>query len=82
MKLTFYGGAKMVTGSNYLLESGGHKILIDCGLHQGSNFCEQHNWEPFLYDPKEIEKVFVTHAHIDHIGRLPKLLKDGFRGTV
>lgn len=72
----------MVTGANYLLEIGGAKILIDCGLHQGSNFCERLNWENFPYDPKEIAAVFITHAHIDHTGRLPKLLKDGFRGKV
>ncbi len=78
----------MVTGSNYLLEipstgSGqATKILVDCGLHQGSAFCEALNFEPFPYEPKEIAAVFVTHAHIDHIGRLPKLFKDGFRGTI
>ena len=72
----------MVTGSSYLLESGGAKILIDCGLHQGGSFCEEHNFEPFPYNPKEIEAVFVTHAHIDHIGRLPQLVKAGFKGTI
>lgn len=82
MKLTFHGGARMVTGANYLLESGDTKILIDCGLHQGSNFCEKHNWEPFPYRPADIAAVFVTHAHMDHTGRLPKLVRDGFRGTV
>jgi len=82
MKLTFYGAAKMVTGSNYMLESGGEKILIDCGLQQGSSFCERQNFDPFEYDPKEISAVFVTHAHIDHTGRLPKLFKDGFRGKI
>src|SRR3989344_5191088 len=82
MHITFYGGARMVTGANYLLEHEGTRILIDCGLHQGSNFCEKHNWEPFPYDPKEITVVLVTHAHIDHTGRLPKLYKDGFRGSV
>lgn len=87
MKLTFFGGARMVTGANYLLEATSDRgqatrILIDCGLHQGSNFCEKHNWEPFPYDPKEIAAVFVTHAHIDHTGRLPKLVRDGFRGAV
>jgi metallo-beta-lactamase family protein len=82
MKLTFCGGARSVTGANYLLESNKTKILIDCGLHQGSNYCERHNFEPFLYDPKEIEAVFITHAHIDHIGRLPKLFRDGFRGKI
>lgn len=82
MKLTFHGGAGEVTGANYLLESGSTRILIDCGLHQGANFCEKHNWEPFSYDPKTVNAVFLTHAHIDHSGRLPKLIKDGFRGTV
>ncbi len=86
MKLTFHGGAQMVTGANYLLEASHNgqtvKILIDCGLHQGSRFCEKHNWEPFPYNPSEIAAVFITHSHIDHIGRLPKLLKDGFAGTV
>src|SRR3989344_5119412 len=86
MKITFHGGAEMVTGSNYLLEVGAGprkiKLLIDCGLHQGSNFCEHHNFEPFPYDPKSIQAVLVTHSHIDHIGRIPKLHRDGFRGTV
>lgn len=82
MKLTFFGGARMVTGANYMLESGETRILIDCGLHQGSNFCEKHNWEPFPYRPEDIAAAFVTHAHIDHTGRLPKLMRDGFRGAV
>lgn len=89
MKLTFHGGAGQVTGSNYLLEfadtslpGGTRKILIDCGLHQGSNFCERHNYDPFPFDPKQISEVFVTHAHIDHTGRLPKLVRQGFLGEV
>lgn len=89
MKLTFHGGAGQVTGSNYLLEfadtslpGGVRKILIDCGLHQGSNFCERHNYDPFPFDAKQISDVFVTHAHIDHTGRLPKLVRSGFLGTV
>lgn len=84
MHLTFYGGAKNVTGANYLLESNDKKtkILIDCGLIQGSRFAEMENFKPFAYDPKEIEAVLVTHAHIDHIGRIPKLYKDGFRGKI
>lgn len=72
----------MVTGASYLLEEGGDKILVDCGLHQGSNFCERHNFEPFPYNPKEVSAVFITHAHIDHTGLLPKLYKDGFRGKI
>lgn len=86
MRLTFHGAVKQVTGANYLLESNVNgqisKVLVDCGLHQGSNFCEKHNWENFPYDPKEIAAVFVTHAHIDHTGRLPKLVRDGFRGKI
>ncbi len=82
MKLTFCGGAKSVSGANYLLESGSTRILIDCGLYQGSSFGERHNYESFLYDPKTIEAVLVTHSHIDHIGRLPKLYRDGFRGKI
>jgi len=82
MELTFCGGAGTITGSNYLLESGGEKVLVDCGLNQGSNYAERQNFEPFPYNPPEIHAVFVTHAHIDHIGRLPKLVKDGFKGTI
>lgn len=82
MKLTFYGGVGEVTGANYLLESGETKILIDCGLHQGEHFSGKHNWEPFAYNPAEIDAVFITHAHIDHTGRLPKLVKDGLRGRI
>ncbi|MBI4059738.1 MBL fold metallo-hydrolase, partial [Candidatus Giovannonibacteria bacterium] len=86
MKLIFYGGAGEVTGSNYVLESGvkGHesRIMIDCGLHQGSHYAERRNFEPFPYDPKTIEAVFITHSHLDHIGRLPTLVKNGFRGKI
>lgn len=89
MKLTFYGGAGAVTGANYLLEiadpsqpNGVRKILIECGLAQGSHFLEVHNYEPFAYNPAEITEVFVTHAHIDHTGRLPKLVREGFKGAV
>lgn len=82
MKLTFYGGAQSVTGANYLLESEGTKILVDCGLFQGSSFFEANNFKPFPYDPKEIDAIFVTHAHIDHIGRVPQLVKRGFKGRI
>lgn len=71
-----------MTGSNYLLESDGTKILIDCGLFQGSKYSEESNLLPFQFKPSEIEALFVTHAHIDHIGRIPKLYKDGFRGKI
>lgn len=72
----------MVTGANYLLETVDAKILVDCGLHQGSSYCEAHNFEPFGYDPKTIDALFVTHAHIDHTGRIPQLFKAGFRGKI
>lgn len=82
MKLHFYGGARTVTGANYLLEIGDKKILVDCGMIQGSFFAEEKNYDPFPYKPSEINYLFITHAHIDHIGRVPKLVKEGFRGTI
>ncbi|MDP3991841.1 MAG: MBL fold metallo-hydrolase [Candidatus Colwellbacteria bacterium] len=82
MKLTFHGGAKAVTGANYLLDNGQSKILVDCGLRQGGRYCEPVNFKPFPYGPSTILAVFITHAHIDHIGRLPLLYKKGFRGKV
>jgi metallo-beta-lactamase family protein len=82
MKLTFYGGTGEATGSNYMLESGDTRIMIDCGLHQGSHYAETENFEPFAYDPKTIAAVFITHSHLDHIGRLPSLVKAGFKGTI
>ena len=82
MKLTFCGGAKSVTGANYLLESENSKILIDCGMFQGAHFCDKRNFESFLYNPKEIDAVLITHSHIDHIGRLPLIFKAGFQGKI
>lgn len=82
MRLTFCGADREVTGSNHLLEVGTDKILIDCGLFQGSQFADAKNYEPFLYDPTRISTVILTHAHLDHCGRIPKLLKEGFRGKI
>src|SRR3989344_6110450 len=82
MKLFFYGGAKSVTGANYLLDSGKIKILVDCGLYQGSKYSEDFNYEKFAYSPAKINFIFITLSHTDHIGRLPKLFKEGFRGKV
>lgn len=82
MRLYFYGGARWVTGVNYLLETGRSKILIDCGLFQGGGAARKMNEREFPYRPEEIEAVLVTHAHIDHIGRLPRLVKEGFRGKI
>ena len=78
----FYGGAGSVTGSNFLLDTGGGKVLIDCGLSQGRHSAEEGNWDKFAYDPTSIPFLIVTHAHIDHIGRIPKLVRDGFAGKI
>jgi metallo-beta-lactamase family protein len=82
MQLTFYGGTGEATGSNYILESGGTRIMIDCGLHQGSHYADRENFEPFAYDPKSVTAVFITHSHLDHIGRLPSLVLAGFKGAI
>ena len=82
MKLSFYGGAGAVTGANYLIECAGTKVLVDCGLHQGGRLAEKENYQPFPYNPSEIKALFVTHAHLDHIGRIPKLYREGFRGDI
>lgn len=81
-KITFYGGTGTVTGANFLLEIDGKKILIDCGLTQGVKLADDINWDPFPYDPKDIDFLFISHAHVDHLGRVPKLVYDGFRGKI
>lgn len=81
-RLTFFGGVGTVTGANFLLETGGKKIMIDCGMTQGSRFADSENRKPFPYVPSSVDFLLVTHAHIDHIGRIPKLVSDGFRGKI
>ena len=82
MQLTFYGAAHEVTGSCYLLDTGTKKILVDCGMFQGSNFNEGKNFEALPFDPKTLDAVLVTHAHLDHTGRIPYLVKQGYAGPI
>ena len=82
MKITFLGATKTVTGSNFLVEGAGKKFLVDCGMWQGKAEDELKNTQEFQYDPKEIDFMLLTHAHIDHSGRIPKLYNEGFRNQV
>jgi metallo-beta-lactamase family protein len=81
MKIQFLGAARQVTGSSYLLEAGGTKILVDCGLFQERHYSYR-NWERFPVPPDEIDYVLLTHVHLDHCGLIPKLVKEGFRGKI
>src|SRR4051812_49127769 len=80
--LTFLGAAETVTGSKHLLEAGGKRILVDCGLFQGLKELRLRNWAPFPIDPASIDAVVLTHAHLDHSGYLPKLVAGGYRGRI
>lgn len=82
MKISFHGAAREVTGSCFLLEIEGVKILIDCGLYQGSKGLSEENKKLFGFKPKEIDYVLLTHAHLDHCGRIPLLVKQGFKGEI
>jgi len=82
MHLTFLGGAGTVTGSKYMLEAGATKILVDCGLFQGFKQLRLRNWAPFPIDPKSLDAVLLTHAHLDHSGYLPLLVKNGYAGPI
>jgi metallo-beta-lactamase family protein len=80
--ITFFGAAKTVTGSRYLLEMAGKRILVDCGLFQGPRALRDKNWEPFLEDAASIDAILITHAHLDHSGYLPLIVKQGFKGHI
>ena len=78
--LTFLGAAQTVTGSKYLLETGGRRVLVDCGLFQGLKELRERNWAPLTVDSDRLDAVVLTHAHIDHTGYLPRLVSEGFKG--
>ena len=82
MKISFLGAAKTVTGSNHLVEAAGKKFLVDCGMYQGKITEEYDNADPFAFDVSEIDFMLLTHAHIDHSGRIPKLYNEGYRNPV
>src|SRR5207342_3725205 len=82
LKLSFHGADRNVTGSCHLVECAGKRILIDCGLHQGSRELDEENAAPFGFEAAAIDYLLLTHAHLDHCGRLPLLAKRGFRGEI
>lgn len=82
MKVTFLGAAKTVTGSNHLVEAAGKKFLVDLGMYQGKITEELDNEAPFMFNPEEIDFILLTHAHIDHSGRIPKIYNEGYRNPV
>ena len=81
-RITFHGAAETVTGSKYLLEAGRRSVLIDCGLFQGLKPLRELNWKRLPFDPRSIDAVVLTHAHIDHIGYLPRFVREGYDGPV
>jgi metallo-beta-lactamase family protein len=81
-QLTFLGAARTVTGSKYLVDDGGSRVLVDCGLFQGMKELRLRNWKPFPVPPASIDAVVLTHAHLDHVGYLPRLVAEGFAGPV
>jgi metallo-beta-lactamase family protein len=82
LTVTFFGGAETVTGSNFLVEGPKGKLLVDCGIEQGRDFNEKEMYAPFAYDVPSLDALVITHAHLDHIGRAPKLIREGFKGKV
>jgi len=81
IKLSFLGAAQNVTGSRHLMQANGTNVLVDCGLYQERHFAKR-NWDPFPFPPAKINAVILTHAHLDHCGLLPKLVREGFKGPI
>ena len=81
-RLTFLGAAKTVTGSQYVVEASGERVMVDCGMFQGSKELRLRNWAPAVHEPSSLRALVLTHTHIDHIGRVPRLVKEGFRGPI
>lgn len=82
VRLTFHGAAQTVTGSKYLLEAGDARVLVDCGMFQGLKKLRELNWTDPDFNVRQIDSVVLTHAHLDHVGYLPRIVKQGFRGKV
>ena len=82
VQITFHGAARTVTGSKLLLEAAGARVLVDCGMFQGVKKLRQRNWDPTPFDVKSLDAVVLTHAHLDHVGYLPRVVKEGFAGRV
>lgn len=82
LTLTFSGGAESVTGSNFIVEGAKGTLLVDCGIEQGADACQECMYERFPYDASKVDALVITHAHLDHVGRAPKLMREGFTGTV
>src|SRR5512134_3090630 len=81
-RLSFVGAARTVTGSQYLVEAAGERLLVDSGMFQGSRDVRQHNWDPPSFDPGSVKSMVLTHTHIDHVGRVPLMVKRGFQGRI
>jgi metallo-beta-lactamase family protein len=82
MKIKFMGAARTVTGSCFILETGGQRFAVDCGMHQGNAEIDKRNWDVSIYEPEKIQFFLITHAHIDHSGLLPRMVQQGFRGKI